>query len=100
MMTDTRSSPNRVVISHGNLKRAILKAERVAVNTLIQNGVNGSLVEPRDVEGLADAIRRVLNDANFREKISKAGQETAQQRFALDRMVEELETVYQEVLQG
>lgn len=71
-----------------------------ALNTLIQNGVNGILVEPRDVEGLADAIRRVLNDANFRERISKAGQETAYERFALGRMVGELEAVYQEVLQG
>ena len=71
-----------------------------ALNTLIQNGVNGILVEPCDVEGLAEAIRRFLNDANFWERISKAGQETAQQRFALDRMVEELMAVYQEVLRG
>jgi len=69
-----------------------------ALNTLIQNGVNGILVEPRSVESLAEAIRRILNDADFRERIGKAGQETAHERFSLDRMVNELETVYQEVL--
>lgn len=69
-----------------------------ALNTLIQNGVNGILVGPRDVESLAGAIRLVMRDRDLRERISKAGQQTAQQRFSLDRMVEELETVYREVL--
>ena len=71
-----------------------------ALNTLIQNGVNGILVEPRNVENLAEAIRRILKDADFRERISRAGQETAHQRFSLNRMVEELESVYEEVLEG
>lgn len=71
-----------------------------ALNTMIQNGVNGILVEPRDVESLAGAIRLILNDPDLRERISKSGQETAQQRFSLGRMAEELEAVYQEVLQG
>lgn len=71
-----------------------------ALNTLIQNGVNGILVEPRHVEDLARAIRLFLKDPDLRERISRAGQATAHERFSLERMVEELETVYRKVLPG
>lgn len=69
-----------------------------ALNTLIQDRANGVLVEPRNVEQLADAIRFMLKNRDFRETIGKTGQKTAQERFSLDRMVHELESVYEEVL--
>ena len=71
-----------------------------ALNTLIQDRVNGVLVEPRSVKDLADAIRRFLEDPEFRERIGKAGQAIAWERFSLDRMAHELEKVYEEVLLG
>ncbi len=69
-----------------------------ALNALIQNGVNGILVEPRNVADLSEGIRRVLRDDDFRQKIGRQGRETAKERFSLDRMAEELEGVYREVL--
>lgn len=70
-----------------------------ALNALIQNGVNGILVEPRDVGRLAEGIRRMLRDASLRERIGKVGRQTAEERFSLDRMVHELEAVYEEAIQ-
>ena len=69
-----------------------------ALNTLILDQVNGILVEPKNVEQLADAVRLMLVDPQFRQKIGKAGRRTAEERFSLDRMVRELEGVYQEAL--
>lgn len=69
-----------------------------ALNTLIQNRVNGILVEPRDVDDLAAAIRLLVNDTILREGIGKAGRRTAESRFSLDRVIKELESVYEEVL--
>ena len=71
-----------------------------ALNTLIQNQVNGVLVEPRNVEELAVAIRRFFKDAEFRDRIGQAGRTAAEERFSLHRMVEELEDVYEEVLRS
>lgn len=70
-----------------------------ALNALVQNGVNGVLVEPRNVAGLAEGIRGLLRDREFREKIGKTGRQTAEERFSLDRMIQELERVYEEILQ-
>jgi glycosyltransferase involved in cell wall biosynthesis len=71
-----------------------------ALNTLIQNRVNGILVEPRNVEDLAEAIQMLFNNPDFRDGIGKEGRATAEVRFSLDRMVEELEEVYEEVLRN
>ncbi len=69
-----------------------------ALNTLIQDRKNGVLVEPKNVEALAEAIRMMLTDVEFRKKIGKEGRRTAEERFSLDRMVRELESVYEEAL--
>jgi glycosyltransferase involved in cell wall biosynthesis len=37
---------------------------------------NGLLVEPRDVEGLAEAIIRILSDGKLRERLSECGLKT------------------------
>lgn len=71
-----------------------------ALNTLIDDGINGILVEPRNVEGLTRAIQRLFNEPEFRRKIGDAGQKVAEIRFSLGRMVEELEGIYEEVLKG
>ena len=69
-----------------------------ALNTLIQDRVNGVLVEPKNVEHLAEAIHYMLSHPEFRKKIGKAGRRTAEERFSLERMVRELESVYEEAL--
>ena len=71
-----------------------------ALNALIENRVNGILVEPRSVSALAEAILFIYKNKTFRESIAEAGRKTAAERFSMDRMVRELETVYEEVLQG
>lgn len=71
-----------------------------ALNTLIQDRVNGILVEPRNADDLAAAIRLVLKDSSLREAIGRAGLETAKRSFSLDRMVQEMEAVYEEVLRN
>ncbi len=69
-----------------------------ALNTLIQNRVNGILVEPRNVEDLAGAIRLLVKDKALREGIGESGRRTAESRFSLDRVIDELESVYEEIV--
>ncbi len=79
-------------------KKPVIVTNIWALNTLIQDRENGVLVEPRNVPELADAIRFMIENQEFRERIGKSGQQTAQDRFSLDRMVLELEDVYEETL--
>lgn len=69
-----------------------------ALNTLIHNRINGFLVEPRSVADLAGAIRLLIQEPAIRDGIARAGQRTAELKFSLERMVDELEDVYEEAV--
>lgn len=58
-------------------------ASRVGgVPTMIQDGATGLLVEPRDSEGLAGAISKLLEDRTLRQEISGQARDVAVERFA------------------
>jgi colanic acid/amylovoran biosynthesis glycosyltransferase len=51
------------------------------VGEIISNGENGLLVPPKDVEALAAAIRCLMQDDAYREKIAGAGRKAIVERF-------------------
>ena len=63
-------------------------------NEVIENGVTGFLLPPREVKGLAEAILKLLRDPDLRERLAKAGRERVRERFDERRMVEQIEEVY------
>lgn len=81
-------------------QKPIIATNIWALNTLIQNGINGLLIEPRNVDALVDAVRLVLTNREVSETMARAGQKTAQEKFSLDRMVNEITSVYEEIVRG
>ncbi len=69
-----------------------------ALSSLIKERVNGIIVEPRDEQSLREAIRLLVKNAPLRKEMGKAGSKSAEERFSIERMAKELETVYEEVL--
>jgi glycosyltransferase involved in cell wall biosynthesis len=53
-----------------------------SVSDVVVDGVNGILVEPT-VEALANGIETVLNDAELRKQLERAGQTLADERFSI-----------------
>jgi glycosyltransferase involved in cell wall biosynthesis len=51
------------------------------VGELITDGVNGLLVPPRDVDGLARAIARLMDDPALRSALGGAGRKSVVERF-------------------
>ncbi len=66
---------------------------------LVQEGISGFVVPPRSPEALAQAITRLLADPGLRAQMGRAGRERALREFTLDKMVEQVEGVYQAVAQ-
>lgn len=58
----------------------------------------GLLVSPDDIEGLARAIRSLLEDPDRRGRMGHAGRQRAIDRFSVERMIEAYEDVFDEVL--
>ena len=65
---------------------------------IIKDGVTGRLVAIKDVEGLAKAIVELLTNEPERRKLSVNALDLVQQRFSLQRMVEDTEQLYWDVL--
>lgn len=79
-------------------QRPVVVTNIWSLNTFIHNEVNGILVEPRDTEDLVRAIRLLFQNPALGARIGEAGKKTAEERFSLDRMVREIEAVYEEIL--
>ncbi len=64
---------------------------------VIEPGVNGFLVPPRDAGALSAAIRQLLADHELRRRMGKASRAVALERFDLDRIVSQYEELYQQL---
>lgn len=67
---------------------------------LVEDGVTGLLVPPRDPEALADVLRRLLADADLRRRLGAAGRARAEERFDLPRFRAEHVELYERLLRG
>jgi glycosyltransferase involved in cell wall biosynthesis len=65
---------------------------------LIEPGVHGLLVSPRDPDGLAGAISQLLDDPSRSRKMGARGRERRRTEFDIDVMVHRLEDLYLELL--
>jgi len=63
---------------------------------ILEDGVCGLLVPPRDPEALAKAILRILQEPSLAEQLARAGQERVRAYFNFDRLLLELKELYEE----
>jgi rhamnosyl/mannosyltransferase len=63
-----------------------------------RNEVTGLVVPPKDPTALAKAIRRLSDDPGLRARMGAAGQLRVQHEFSLDKMVEQVQSVYDRAL--
>jgi glycosyltransferase involved in cell wall biosynthesis len=69
-----------------------------AVPEAVTDGVEGFLIEPGDVEALADRMLRLAANPDLRRRMGEAARRRAEAEFGIDLMVERIMAVYQEVL--
>ena len=61
---------------------------------IIEDGVNGLLVPPKDPRALSSSILRVLKDSELARRLARAGQERMRAEFSFDRLIAELKQLY------
>lgn len=67
------------------------------VSGVIENNVNGFLVEPSRPELLVEPVLKLLKDRELYRRMSQAGREIVIRKFSIDGMAEKTEEVYIEV---
>ena len=67
---------------------------------VIQHRVNGLLVEPGDITGLAKAMDQLASDPEAARRLGDTGREIAANRYSLERHVGELLCLYRKSISG
>lgn len=74
--------------------RAVIMSRGGGMPEVITKGVNGLLVEPNDVPGLARAIEHLAQDWSLAHRLGEAGRQAAPESFSLRSHVEVLMGLY------
>lgn len=69
-----------------------------AIPEVVTDGVEGFLIDPGDVEALADRMVRLSKAPDLCRRMGQAARKRVRERYSLDAMVERLVSVYREVL--
>ncbi len=71
----------RSLVEAAAMGRAIVATDIPGAAEVVDNGVNGTLVPPRDAGALAGAIGALLDDAETRDRYGDAGRRKAEREF-------------------
>ncbi len=71
----------RSLIEAAAMGKAIVTTNIPGAAAVVEDGVNGTLVAPRDAGALAGAIGTLLDDAELRERYGNAGRRKAEREF-------------------
>jgi len=77
--------------------RPVVGTRAGGIPEVIEDGVTGILVPPRDHHAMADAIVTLLKDPGLRERMGSAGLSLADASFSAERMVQDTIRVYERI---
>jgi Glycosyltransferase len=97
----TRLEPFGVVFVEAMAYGLPLVAPRSgAVPDFVEDGKNGFMVEPGDIDGLASALERLLADSGLCWRFGKAGYQLARERYTWKNVGRIMQTAIQPILAG
>ena len=85
--------PN-VILEAMAMARPVVASRVGGIPELIESGVNGILVPPRNATALAEAILSLLEDQGKRVFLGTNAEEKITREFSLDRMLDQYEALY------
>jgi glycosyltransferase involved in cell wall biosynthesis len=78
--------------------RPIITTKSIGCKDTVDDGVNGFLIAPKEVEPLVEKLRLLIDDPVLRQKMGKASREKAERDFSLDVVIERHLSIYNELV--
>ena len=80
--------------------RPVVATRVGGVPDVVRDGVDGFLVEAGAIDDLADRLARLAADPELRERMGAAGRERVLSRYAVDRLVDDVDRLYRSLLEA
>jgi len=81
------------------LRKPVVASRFSGIPEVVEDGVTGTLVPPRDPPALAAAIVDLLTGARKAQEFGRAGYRRVQERFSMEKMLRETFALYGELLE-
>jgi glycosyltransferase involved in cell wall biosynthesis len=88
----------RVLLEAMAMEKPVVASRVGGIPELVKDGVNGFLITPGDVKGLADALKKLLNDKGLANIMGRDGRKGITDKFSADAMVRSISNIYIECL--
>jgi glycosyltransferase involved in cell wall biosynthesis len=88
----------KVVVEAMACETPVVASRVGGIREIIEDGVNGLLVQPKDVRGLERSIITVLQDSQLARKLSERGRSSVESRFTWENTVLQVSKAYQRVI--
>jgi len=92
-----REGTPRSLLEAAAMAKPIIATNVVGCREVVEDGVNGLLVPVKDVAALAQAMIRMIENPDIRERMGRAGQTKVAKEFDERLVIEKILAVYQEV---
>ncbi|MEO1256512.1 MAG: glycosyltransferase, partial [Bacteroidota bacterium] len=84
----------KILIEAAAMGKPLVATDVPGCRDVVESGINGFLVPPKDFELLADAIETLLENGKLRQKMGRTGREKAVQDFDVKDVVRKTLDVY------
>lgn len=88
----------RALLEAGSMGLPLVAADVPGSRAAVEDGITGFLVEPRDVQGLVEAIDRLLRDRELRAEMGAAARLRCEEEFDLDAIAKRHLDLYHRLL--
>jgi glycosyltransferase involved in cell wall biosynthesis len=98
LCSDQAEGVPQAVLQELACERAVVAADAGDVGQVVIPDTTGLLVPPGDIEALAGAVGRLLDDPELRGRLGRAGRELVAKRYSDQAMLDATEDIYAKVL--
>ena len=78
--------------------RPVVATRVGGVPDVVRDGVDGFLVEPGDVDAMADRLAALASDEQLRHRMGEAGRADVHERYSVERLLDDVDQLYRRLL--
>jgi glycosyltransferase involved in cell wall biosynthesis len=83
-----------------SFRKPIVASDVTGVSDLVEPGATGYLFPAGDAAAMAESVERFLLDPHRARSMGAAGRERVERMFTVERMIAELQAIYEEVIRS